>query len=180
MKVIAFTGMPCSGKTEAVKVAKKMGIPIVRMGDAVWKEVKNRGLELNDKSVGFIADKMRKEHGNDIWARRTLEEIRSLKKKDCIIIDGIRNVEEVDVLKKELGGDFILIAIDASPETRWRRAQRRGRKDDSKNLKDILERDRRELRWGLGAVIASADIVISNEGSIRGFRQNVEEILKKI
>jgi dephospho-CoA kinase len=180
MKIIAFTGMPFSGKSEAVKIAKDSNIPVVRMGDAVWSEVKAQGLELNDKNVGMIADKMRKDHGMDIWARRTLNKIKSLNKTDVVAIDGIRNVEEIDMFKKELGKDFVVIAIDASDETRYKRALSRGRKDDSKNLEKIKERDKRELRWGLDVVIASAGIVISNEGNIDDFRNKIRKTLNEI
>ena len=169
--------MPCSGKTEAVQIAKNRGIPVIRMGDAVWAEVNNRGLELNDKNVGAIANQMREEHGKDIWAQRTVDKIKSLNKTECIVVDGIRNVEEIDVFKKELSNDFTVIAIDASSEIRQKRALNRGRKDDSSNMEDIKERDKREFRWGLGVVITSADIVISNEGNINEFRKNVERVL---
>ena len=33
MQVLAFAGMPFSGKSEAVKIAKEMDIPIIRMGE---------------------------------------------------------------------------------------------------------------------------------------------------
>ena len=69
MRIIAFAGMPFSGKSEAVQIAKDSNIPVVRMGDAVWNEVEKQGLELNDKNVGMIAEKMRKDHGMDIWAK---------------------------------------------------------------------------------------------------------------
>ena len=76
MKILAFTGMPFSGKTEAVKLAKNRGIPIIRMGDMIWREVKNQGLELSDKNVGIVASKMREKFGKNIWAKKTLEEIK--------------------------------------------------------------------------------------------------------
>jgi len=180
MKIIAFTGMPFSGKSEAVQIAKELNIQVFRMGDAVWDEVKNRGLELNDKNVGMIADKMRKDHGMDVWARRALDKIKLLNKTDVVVIDGVRNVEEIDRFKKELGKDFVVIAIDASDEKRYERAKSRGRKDDSKDINKIKERDKRELRWGLDVVIASADIVISNEGSINKFKNKVRKALNEI
>jgi dephospho-CoA kinase len=180
MKIIAFAGMPFSRKTEAVQIAKDLDIPVVRMGDAVWDEVKNQGLELNDKNVGIVADKMRKEKGMDIWARRTLDKIKSLKKANVIVIDGIRNVEEIDRFKKDLGKDFVVITVGSSNETRYKRAQSRGRQDDSKDINKIKERDKRELHWGLDVVIASADIVISNEGNIDEFRDKVKKILCKM
>lgn len=180
MKILAFTGMPCSGKTEAVQIAKDMGIPVIRMGNAVWEEVKHRGLELNDKNVGEVANKMREKHGKDIWARRTLDKIKSLDKTDVIVIDGIRNVEETDVFKKELGKDFVVIAITASDETRYKRALNRDREDDSKDISMIKERNQRELKWGLDVVISSAEAVVSNEGSIDEFHDKIEDVLHNI
>jgi len=181
MKIIAFTGMPLSGKTEAVSIAKELGIPVIRMGDAVWEEVKKQGLKLNDANVGTIANQMRNTHGKDVWARRTLDKIGNLTqgKNKCIIIDGIRNVEEIDLFKKELNSDFILIAIDASSETRKKRAMRRKRIDDSNRIKDFEERDKRETRWGIGEVISSADIVIFNEDSIDEFHEKIKRLLYK-
>ena len=180
MKIIAFTGMPFSGKSEAVKIAKDMNIPVIRMGDMIWEETKKRGLNLSDHNVGMIADNMRKEHGMDIWAIRTLEKIKSLKNIDKIVIDGIRNIEEIETFEKELGKDFLLISVHVSDEIRYKRALNRGREDDSIDLNLIKKRDKRELSWGLGTVIASAEIVISNEWPIEEFKKNIKKILAKI
>ena len=180
MKIIAFTGMPFAGKSEAVKIAKDVKIPIVRMGDMVWDEVNNRGLKLNDKNVGTIANQMREKHGRDIWAIKTINKIKSMGNIESIVIDGIRNVEEIEVFKRELGDNFVVIAVETSEETRRKRALERRRKDDSKDVKKLKERDQRELGWGLGSVIASADIVILNNGSIDDFRKNIKEILKSL
>ena len=180
MKIIAFAGMPCSGKSEAVKIAKAMDIPVIRMGDMVWEEVKNRGLSLDEKNVGAIADQMRKEAGMDIWARKTLEKISQIKKSSRIIIDGIRNIEEIDTFKKKLGQDFLIVAVTASDETRQKRFLKRGREDDSSNIQDLKDRDKRELNWGLGTVIASADIIIPNEDGIKEFKNEIKKILSRI
>jgi len=180
MRVLAFAGMPFSGKSEAVKIAKEMNIPVFRMGDMVWEEVENRRLELNEKNVGTIADQMREEYGMDIWARRTLEKIRLIGESESIVIDGIRNIEELDAFRRELGGGFVVIAVEAAYEIRQKRALTRNREDDSNDVEKIKERDRRELRWGLGVVIASADVVVSNEGGIEEFRDKVRKILDGI
>jgi len=179
MKILAFTGMPFSGKSEAVKIAKEMNIPIIRMGDMIWEEAENRELELNDKNVGTIASQMREEHGKDIWARRTLEKIKSVENLNFIVIDGIRNVEEIDLFKRYLEGNFVVVAVEASDETRQNRALTRNREDDSKDLQKIKERDKRELGWGLDRVIASADIIVLNEGSIKNFQKKIRELLKR-
>jgi dephospho-CoA kinase len=180
MKIIAFTGMPCSGKSIAVQIAKDKGIPVVRMGDQVWEETQRQGKPLNDKNVGDVANSMREKHGMDIWAKRTLEKISALEKSATLVIDGARNQEEIDYFRKKLGNEFLVIAIDAPDEVRRKRALARGRTDDSKEIKDLEERDRREIRWGLKNVIASADIVVSNEGSLEEFKEDMTLLLEDL
>ena len=180
MKIIAFTGMPASGKSEAVQLAKEKGIPVIRMGDLVWEETKRQGNPLDDKNVGFVATSMRKKHGMDVWARRTVEKIYSLKKSPHLVIDGVRNMEEIEYFKKELGLDFFVVAIDAPDELRRKRAVARGRTDDSKDLKDLEERDKREISWGLQKVIADADIIIQNNGSLDQLKKQVLSVLNDL
>ncbi len=180
MKIIAFTGMPASGKSEAVQLAKDKGIPVIRMGDMVWEETKRQGKILDDINVGDVANSMRKKYGMDIWAKRTVEKIHSLKKSPLLVIDGVRNMEELEFFKKELGMDFLVIAIDTADRLRRKRAIARGRTDDSKNLKDLEERDMREIRWGLQKVIANADIVLPNNGSLEDFKKQVLTVFKQL
>ena len=179
MKIIAFAGMPCSGKSEAVQIARDMKIPVIRMGDMVWDEVKAQGLPLDDAHVGKIANDMRKKHGKDIWAQKTLAKIQALPQTERIVIDGIRNTEEIDLFKTKLGADFKVIAITASDEIRRKRVLSRGRSDDS-DIKDFIARDKRELGWGLGKVITSADITIPNETTIAAFRMQIKAILAQL
>ena len=180
MKIIAFTGMPCSGKSVAVQIAKDKGIPVVRMGDAVWEETKRQGLALTDTNVGIIADSMRTKWGKDIWARRTAEKIKTLQNTEMVVIDGVRNKEEIDYFKNTVGADFLVIAIIASDEIRRKRVLSRGREDDSTTVKDFEERDKRELRWGLKTVIDAADIVLSNEGSLEEFKEDMTLLLEDL
>ena len=49
MKIIAFTGMPFSGKSEAVQIARDLDIPVIRMGDMVWEDL--------DTQTDFLRDK---------------------------------------------------------------------------------------------------------------------------
>jgi dephospho-CoA kinase len=180
MKIIAFTGMPASGKSEAVQLARDKGIPVIRMGDLVWEETKRQHKPLDDKHVGNVATAMRKQHGMDIWARRTVEKIHSLQPSPLLVIDGVRNMEEIEYFKKELGMDFLIIAIDAPDTLRRKRALQRGRTDDSKNLRDLEERDKREIHWGLQKVIADADIIIPNNGTLDDFKKHVLTVFEKL
>ena len=180
MKIIAFTGMPASGKTEAVQLAKDKGLPVIRMGDLVWEETKRQGKPLDDKHVGSVAYSMREHYGMDVWAKRTVEKIRSLNNPSHVVIDGVRNMEEIAYFKKELGLNFFVIAIDTQDELRRKRLLIRGRSDDSKDIKTIEDRDQREIQWGLRNVIAEADITISNNGPLTEFRKQVLDVLNRL
>ncbi|HIP25737.1 MAG TPA: hypothetical protein EYG81_04690, partial [Archaeoglobus profundus] len=114
MRVIAFVGLPLSGKSTAAKVAEEMGIPVVCMGDIVREEAKKRGLALTDENLGKIANELRQKEGLDAIAKRCIPIIRE-KGKDVgvVVIDGIRGIAEVERFKREFGDDFILINIEA-------------------------------------------------------------------
>ncbi len=174
MKAVAFTGLPGSGKSEAVHVAEEAGLKVIKMGDEVRAEAARRKLLINDKNLGGIANEMREREGAGIWARRCLGKL----KGDEVVIDGIRNIEEVETFRKNID-DFILIAIHASPKTRYERLTRRGREDDSLSLEDINRRDKRELGWGIGNVVSMADIILTNEGSLEEFRGKIKQILEE-
>ena len=183
MKVLALTGMPGSGKSEIASYAKVMSVPVIRMGDMVIAEVEERGLEPNSKNVGVIADEMRKTHGKDIWARRTIEYIEKYilpSNPDIIIIDGVRGLEEIDAFRERFGDDLAILAVHASPKTRHRRILSRMRADDGRTMMDVVARDLRELSWGIGKVIAMADYMIVNEGTIVELQNSFMDIIKKI
>ncbi len=173
--MIILTGMPGAGKEEFVSVAVKLGYAVVRMGDIVREYTQKEGLEVNSKNVSMVAQRERDLHGEDIWARRTVERVRKL--GDKVVIDGTRSLAEVEVFKRELN-DVFIVAILASPKTRYERIKRRGRKDDIMSYEEFVERDMRELRWGVGNVIALADYYLVNESSLEEFHKNVENFLK--
>jgi dephospho-CoA kinase len=178
VRVVGFTGMPGSGKSAAADVAREAGIPVVRMGDRVWDEVRERKLPLTDEMVGNVAHEMRMLHGPGIWAQRTLGKIRALGAPQ-VCIDGIRSLAEVSVFHEALGPEFVLVAIHASPATRHARLLVRKREDEALTATALQARDSRELAWGIGEVIALADTVLVNEGEDEAaFRAQVLRVLR--
>ena len=176
MKVVCVTGMPGCGKEEVLAVARDLGFTIVRMGDVVREEAKRRGLPITDEAVGGMAHAERLAYGSGIWAERTLPRIRGT----WIVVDGLRGRAELGVFRKAFGEDLLVIAVHASPKTRHERMLRRQRADDAPTMDAILARDARELGWGLGDVIATADLVLVNEGSLEDFRRYARAALERL
>jgi dephospho-CoA kinase len=167
--------MPGAGKEEFVKVALENGFKVVRMGDVVRAEASRRGIAMTDQEVGGFASAERKEHGPGIWATRCLP---FLEGHDTVI-DGSRSTFELDVFRKSLGRKVRLVAIHASPSLRFERLRRRNRSDAPQTLEEFRRRDEREMGWGLGNLIAQADLVIMNEGTLEEFHRRVKEELDR-
>lgn len=180
LKVLILTGMPGSGKSTAVELAKMRGKPVFRMGDMVWTEVRARGLELENEVVGKVANEMRDKHGPGIWAERTVEQVRKGGDAPLIIIDGCRSRAELDVFRKEFGADLYIVAIMAPQRTRFERLKARARKDDIRTLEELRARDRREIRWGLDEVMKAADVKIRNDGTVEELRLAMDGLLVRL
>lgn len=175
MKLICITGMPGCGKEEFVKTIEAKGLPVVRMGDVVRAEAQKRGVKFSDETVGGLAHEERLKHGFGIWAQRTLPYL----KHDVVVVDGIRCYEELEIFKQKLkGAELVLVAIHSSPETRRKRLAVRGRSDDINSEEEFEKRDLRELKWGMGEVIACADSMIVNEGAVEELQLKAIEFLK--
>jgi dephospho-CoA kinase len=167
--------MPGSGKEEFVKVAQQSGYHIIRMGDVVREEATRRGVDMNDQGVGGFASTERVEQGPGIWARRCLERLPLAK----TVIDGSRSLSELETFRTSLGREVRLVAVHTSPEERFRRLRLRGRSDAPRDREDFDRRDQRELGWGLGSLIAMADTMLVNEGSLPAFHETVRRELDR-
>ena len=181
MKIIAFVGLPLSGKSTAAKVAEELGIPVVVMGDIVREEVRRRGLELTDENAGKIATELREKEGMDAIAKRCIPIIREkAKEKGIVVVDGIRGIAEVERFKKEFGDDFILINIESPIELRFERALKRKRDDDIKTIEELKKRDERELSWNMGEAMKVANFTIENASDIQTFVEKIRDLLNQL
>jgi dephospho-CoA kinase len=176
MKLIAFVGMPASGKSEAAAVARRFSIPVVSMGDIVRQETAKNGLPPTDENLGGTGTKLRREEGMDAIAKRCVPIIRS-HDSPVVVVDGTRNIEEINYFKKEFGNDFVLVAIQAPFELRFKRVKNRVRSDDMLSIEELRKRDEREKGWGLDKAIEIAEITINNTGSLERFRKEIEKML---
>ncbi|GAB6947995.1 AAA family ATPase [Vulcanisaeta sp. JCM 16161] len=173
MLVIVITGLPGSGKTIASDVARELGLPVVTMGDVIRDEAVRSGISSSMASVT-----LRLRGGTRAIAYRTLEKIP--KQSNVVVIDGARSIREIEAIEEALSTKVVLIYVVAPWRARFERLLRRGRPDDPKTIEDFLMRDLRELRYGLGDLIARADYILVNESSIEEFREGVRRILTSL
>ena len=182
--VVGLAGMPGSGKSLVVETAATLGYGVVVMGDVVREETLKRKLELNPKNVGQVMLELRRKGGASVVADKCIPKIEQHETAK-VIVDGVRSLSEVEAFKKHFA-NFNLMAVYASPETRFNRVYRRQRSDDPNCWEVFHERDLRELGVGVGDAIALAEYLVVNESSkanakaaVKRFIQRIEEQWKK-
>jgi dephospho-CoA kinase len=121
--------------------------------------------------------KLREEEGPAAVAKRLLPKVESVA-APFLVVEGIRSLHEITELKSKF--DVVTLAIHASPASRFQRLLSRNRSDDPKTRDVFEERDTRELEVGLGDVIALAETILCNEGSITELQAKVREVIPKL
>lgn len=158
--IVCLTGMPGAGKSTVASFLKEKGFASITMGDAVREEAKVQRLEPTDSNLGRLMLKLREDLGQGAVAHLVLKKIERDGSKGNVVIDGIRSIPEVEVLRRV--GHVRLLAIHASQDTRFRHLQDRGRSDAPASSDEFAGRDKRELSVGISEAIALADETLSN------------------
>ncbi len=175
--IIAFAGMPGSGKSVASEQAKKLGFKVLRLGDLTDEELKKRGLKRNEKNERLVREDLRAKFGMAVYAKRVSEKIDKLKLRD-VVLDGVRSYEEYLYLKNRYGDKFKVIAILASAKTRHNRLGKR--RVRPLTIDECKSRDRAEIeKLNHAGTIAMANYFIINEGTKKEFEEEVKSLINK-
>jgi dephospho-CoA kinase len=162
--IVGLTGMPGAGKTTVANYLSQKGIPLLIMGDVVREVAENDGLEPTSDNLAKLMLRLRKRNGPEAVAHLIVNKIKLMKKEDkqlsVVIVDGIRSMAEVQVLRRI--GSIKLLAIHGSTLTRYTHVRERGRSDVPSNLGEFDKRDKIEMDVGISNAIALADETISN------------------
>ncbi|HLD37254.1 MAG TPA: AAA family ATPase [Candidatus Nanoarchaeia archaeon] len=191
--IIGLTGTKASGKGVVADILKERGFAYYSLSDIVREEAVIRGLSnYTIAQLQDIGNELRENHGNGVLAKRVLEKIE--KERDAgkqetknYVIDGIRNPGEIDELKKSGGHEFILVAVDAPQEARFKRLLERARGSDPEDWQGFLEMERRdrgieEENSGqqVGKCLEMTDIKLYNDLSIEVLKDKIEKILNDL
>jgi dephospho-CoA kinase len=188
--IVCLTGMPGAGKSSVACFLKEKGFTVVTMGDVIREEAKRQGLEPTDVNLGKMMLKLRQDLGPGAVGQIVLQKLQrdhandnsssgggSDKNSSIVVIDGIRSVAEVEVLKKV--GHVRLLAIHASEDTRFNYLRKRGRADAPSDSNEFTGRDKRELSVGVSEAIALANEMISNnELTLEQLKLHAYDIVK--
>ena len=179
MKIVVLSGLPLSGKTTYAKIiGPKYKMPLYETGTEVLEEVTSRGFEFTPENIKMVTDDCKK-ISDSFFTERLMKKIDKL--QDDVpgtFISGIRAVSEVEILRKHYGDENVfVIAFHTSMKTRFKRLDNPDRVEETKgakakedallrNFDNFLARNKKELGYGVGDVMALAEYVMSTENKI--------------
>lgn len=142
IKYIGVTGLPGSGKGEFIRILgeilTKHGIDLryYSLSDELRDEARRRSLAVERPVLRSVANELRLKFGGGILSSMLCKKISQAIASDpphartVIIIDAIRTPDEVSELRSQLGGNFVLTALEAPLETLIERVSGRARFDE--------------------------------------------------
>ena len=179
-----MTGRNASGKGTVASFLMKSSFVYHSLSDTLRDELKNRDLEESRENLIKIGNNLRDEGGPGILADLMVPNLNSLENH---IVDSIRNPIEVNSLRREYPNHkFILIAVDATPETRYGRLKQRNRFGDSSSWEQFLAQEKLEEsstdpnKQQLLSTIKKADFHIDNSGTILELKNSITEIIDNL
>lgn len=189
IRFVGVTGLPGAGKGAFVDLLRPLlaekGIATryYSLSDELRAEARRRDLPVERPVLRSIANELRLEHGAGVLSklvtRKIHEDLRKLSPRAAlvVIIDAIRNPEEVHVLRRELEPNFSLVGVEAPLEILVNRIASRARFDEPDEFvqqkeaarKMILgESGRDEPAHGhnIAECVAEADWRVDNTGTL--------------
>ena len=193
--VIGLTGLPSSGKGEVttalLELARERGWTAEHLSfsDRIKEEARVRGISEADLDRALLAKigiEMREAEGPGVLAARIARKIKNRPepRPDIFIVEALRHVGEIEVMRREFGERFVLAAVESDTREIARRLIARRRPDESRealaseeNAARLLEQELNgqvsELGPNVGECIAAADVCLPNHGTLSDLRETV-------
>ncbi len=183
--IIGLTGLNGSGKTSVANYFIKKGFKYDSLSDVIREQLESRGVKLTRKNLIGEGNRLREEFGAGVLARKIVERINYHGEfQNNIIIDSIRNPEEVKELRKLNG--FYLISVEAPMKLRlqWINERKRdGEKLSFEELKKIEKVDgftKNKKGQQIVECQKKADIHVVNNKSVEGLKLKLYDVLAEI
>jgi len=179
--VIGLVGPIASGKGTISEYLQSLGFTYYSLSNVVREETQKRGLEMTRKNLQDVGNDLRETFGGAVLVEKLVDRI---KKEDFVVIDGVRNPNEIAAIKEQLNGKIVNISAHKNQivERYLERAKQRG--EDTATASSFQKIDSRDLGQGesesgqqVQACIDLADFTLKNNGSVAEFYQNCQEML---
>lgn len=177
--VIGLAGRIGSGKTSISKyIERKYGARQIKFSQILMDILDRLHVEKNRENLQKLGAGLRNVMGKDVIVNAFEKDLESLD-ADIIVIDGIRYMNEIEMLRRFENN--ILIFVDVPPEIRYERVRGREEKsgESSTSYEEFLKAEQRETERYIDRIRNESDYAIDNTDTLENFYDKVNEILKK-
>jgi len=168
MIIIGITGTLGAGKGTIVGyLVNERGFTHYSVREFLLEEIRKRSMPENRDSMFNLANELRAQHGDSFVVDQLYA--RAVQSGKNCVIESIRTTGEIASLRSM--DNFILFAVDADPEIRFRRVQLRQSETDRISYETFLENEAREMtstgsgKPNIARCIELADFVFINNGT---------------
>jgi dephospho-CoA kinase len=179
MKVIGVVGEIGSGKDEVLRYLRdRYGVPYLSTGDIVRRMAEEEGVEGTRENLEVISRRCFQGMGKGCFVRMAGEEIVRQGWK-VAGISGVRTPDDVALLRKTFGKDFVLVRIDTKdPRVRFGRIHKRHEERDPLTYEAFQAQDRKEEEtFNISKAVAMADCAVDNSGSLASLHAAIEALV---
>lgn len=203
LRFVGVTGLPGAGKGAFIDLLRPLlaerGIETryYSLSDQLREEARRRELPVERPVLRAIANQLRQEHGSGVLSLMVVRQMRQdlaalpAGTSLVVIVDSIRNPEEVRALRGELGGQFVLVAVEAPLEVLVRRLASRARYDEPEEVVKRKEAARQMILGESGegepahghniaGCVAMADWRVDNSDSLTMLGEGIQEFIREM
>ncbi|HVZ12666.1 MAG TPA: AAA family ATPase [Patescibacteria group bacterium] len=181
--VIILVGPIAAGKGTVVEILKKQGFAPYSFSDRIKEEITRRGLEITRFTLNEVSNDLRHNVAIDVLAQRNADVI-DRDQNEKVVVDGARNLDEVNFLKNKYNAK--VIGIVADQPTRYERLKARGAVNENLTFEQFRELDNRELQQAdayaqqVQKCLDAADIIIDNNGSMEELDKQISKFINPL
>ena len=203
MRFVGVTGLPGAGKGAFIDLLRPLlaeqGVETryYSLSDQLREEARRRQLPVARPVLRTIANELRQEHGSGVLSLMVVRKIRDdlatvpAGTDLVIIVDSIRNPEEVRVLRRELGSQFALVAVEAPLDVLVQRLASRARFDEPEEVVKRKEAARQMIigesgegepahGHNIAECIAMADWCVDNSTSLAALGASIQHFVREM
>jgi dephospho-CoA kinase len=175
--IIGLVGHPASGKgTVAAELIAHHDAVSFRYSTMLRDILTRLHLPHDREHIAATSHMIRETFGSDIMSRVIAEDAKQ-SSAPIVIVDGIRRMEDIIHLKDN--PKFMLVAIEASMQTRYERliARTENTDDQTKTFEQFKADHLHESDREVDEVITHAQIRIDNNGSADTLREQIDTLV---
>ncbi len=156
--VLGISGRIAAGKTTLAKMLEERGFAYTRFSMVIDDLLQARGEKQTREARQREGLRVHSEHGQRWLAERVVKRVEG---ERCIVVDGLRFLEDHSYLAERYGSNFLHIHVSTSAETRQRRYVEAGATAD-----EFKSADAQTVEASIDQLALVAHSTVRNDGSL--------------